>query len=68
MNFLPVVQRELLVAARKGSGAWFRFAAVLLGTGFFLLLWSTPIRAQPQVVSDVVFRVLASALFGFALL
>lgn len=68
MNFLPVVQRELLVAARKGSGAWFRFSAVLLGTGFFLLLWSTPIRAQPQVVSDVVFRVLASALFGFALM
>ena len=68
MNFLPVVQRELRVAARKGSGAWFRFGAVLLGLGFFLLLWSTPIRAQPQVVSDIVFRVLATALFGFSLL
>lgn len=68
MNFLPVLQRELLVEARRGAGAWLRFLAVLLGLGFFALLWSTPLRLQPQRVSDVSFTVLASALFVFAAL
>jgi len=68
MNFLPVVQRELLVAARNGAGVWFRFVAALGGVGFFALLWMTPVKAQPQLVSDIVFRVLAGALFGFGLL
>lgn len=67
MNFLPVVQRELLVAARSGSGVWFRFVAALAGMAFFVLLWCTPIQSQPQLVSDIVFRVLGGTLFGFAL-
>jgi hypothetical protein len=67
MNFLPVVQRELLVAARMRSDLWFRFVAALGGMAFFVLLWSTPIQSQPQLVSDIVFRVLGGALFGFAL-
>lgn len=67
MNFLPVVQRELLVAARNGSGVWFRFVAALAGMAFFVLLWCTPIQSQPRLVSDIVFRVLGGAMFGFAL-
>jgi hypothetical protein len=43
MTFLPVVARELRVAARKRSTFWLRVAAALvglvLGTGFLIICW-----------------------------
>lgn len=41
MSFLPIVERELRVAARKRNTTWFRLAAALaalvIGTGFLLM-------------------------------
>ena len=61
MNFLPIVNRELSVAARKRSTFWLRVAAALAGLvigGGFLLL--TAVRGgRPAEMGAVLFNVLA---------
>lgn len=66
MTLLPVAHRELLVQARNGSGTWARFLSALGGLALFGLLWVTPMQAQPQVVSEVVFLTLTWLLFAYA--
>ncbi len=67
MSFLPVVQRELRVAARAGSTRWTRFLAALAGISVFCVLLATPFRTQPQILSTLLFQVMASGLFAYAL-
>lgn len=66
MNFLPVVERELITLARRGAGQWGRFVAVLTGTVLFILLWQTPLQAQPQALSQLTFGVFSWGLCLFA--
>src|SRR5437667_86278 len=43
MTFLPIVERELRVAARRAATHWMRFFAALAAMLIWLLLaWSTP--------------------------
>ena len=66
MSFLPIAHRELLVSARRGSGAWVRFLSALGGVVLFALLWMSPLRRDPQSISQIVFYSLASLLFLYA--
>jgi hypothetical protein len=68
MSFLPVVHRELLVAARLPGGAWFRFLVALAGFALFSVLLATPIGAQPATLSEILFQVLSGLVFLYALL
>ncbi len=61
MTFLPVVQRELLVAARSATVRWQRFAAIALGIAVFLVVLATT-RRQPTVVSERLFYGLSGLL------
>ncbi len=67
MNFLPVVHRELLVAARDGGHRRFRTLTIVGGLGVFLLLWSASNRAMPEQISEILFLMLGAALFAYAL-
>ena len=61
MTFLPVVQRELLVAARSATVRWQRFGAVAIGIVLFLVVLATH-QHQPKIVGQSLFYTLASLL------
>jgi len=67
MNFLPVVHRELLVAARHGGHQRFRFLATLAGLAVFLLLWMSPQKTAPERLGILVFHLLGGALLAYAI-
>ena len=58
MNWMPIVNRELQVAARKRSTFWMRIVAALtamiIGSGYlrFSLLPSTPFQMEQMLTSD----------------
>jgi hypothetical protein len=66
MTFLPIVERELRVAARLRGSYWSRFAAAGLGVLLtFWALWAT--RQAPSTLSGaVLFKTLGVALFIYA--
>lgn len=66
MSFLPIAHRELLVSARRSTGAWVRFLSALGGVALFAMLWVSPLRRDPQTVSQIVFYSLAGLLFLYA--
>ncbi|KAB2667721.1 MAG: ABC transporter permease subunit [Verrucomicrobia bacterium] len=68
MSFLPVVHRELLVAARSGAMGPVRFLAAMGGVALFSVLLATPVHARPQVLAEVLFQIMGGAVFGYALL
>lgn len=68
MNFLPVVHRELLVAARDGGHRRLQTLAIVGGLCAFLLMWSARNRAMPQQISETLFLMLAAALLLYAVL
>ena len=67
MTFLPIVVRELRVAARRRSTYWVRSAAALAvliaGTWLFLMMQNSP----PQVLSSWLFGLLTGAAVLYAL-
>ena len=67
MTFLPIVVRELRVAARRRSTYWVRTAAALAvliaGTWLFLMMQNSP----PQVLSSWLFGLLTGAAVLYAL-
>lgn len=69
MTLLPIVGRELRVAARRPGTYWFRVAVatVALGAGLIMLLGSSSWRS-PSQVGDSVFSAIAVVLLCFALL
>jgi hypothetical protein len=69
MSFLPIVGRELRVAARRPVTAWVRFAAVLGAVALFgLLVRSAPAGASAQEIAAGLHLALALPLFGYCLL
>src|ERR1043165_4056238 len=62
MIFLPVVERELRVIARRPGTYWMRFAAALVGIGLAAWVWAIA-RYQPSGLSLALFY----SLSGFAL-
>lgn len=70
MNFLPIVMRELRLAARKGATFWIRIAAalltVLIGLGFLLVGMLTEI--PPNAVGSGLFSLLTWLAFPVAAL
>lgn len=65
MTFLPVVQRELQVAARSAGVRWQRFVAVALGVMVFALIVVIS-RQTPRAVAGPLFHTLASVLWIMA--
>lgn len=65
MTFLPVVQRELLVASRSAMIRWQRFGAVALGVGVFLVVMLGS-QQTPQLVGGQLFYLLAALLWVLA--
>ena len=67
MTFLPIVVRELRVAARRRSTYWVRSAAALAvliaGTWLFLMMQHSP----PQALATTLFGVLTGAAVLYAL-
>lgn len=68
MTFLPIVARELRVAARRGSTYWLRTGAALLvlvlGTWVFLMMHNAP----PKEIAPVLFGILAGTAVLYCLL
>jgi ABC-type Na+ efflux pump permease subunit len=68
MNFLPIVGRELRVAARRRGTYWMRFSVALLGIG--LCAWTLLTMGRfldPQRVGQQVFYVLSGLAFLYCL-
>jgi len=69
MTFLPIVSRELRVAARRRSTYWLRIGAAMavlvLGTWFFLMMQHD---SPPQEVSRVLFGIMTGGAVLYALL
>src|SRR5436305_4590793 len=71
MTFLPIVERELRVAARKRSTFWVRIAAALvaliIGSGFLLLATLGNFGAGPGSFGRGLFATLTWMSFAVAL-
>ena len=69
MTFLPIVSRELRVAARRRSTYWVRIGAavavLVLGTWFFLMMQHD---SPPQEMSRVLFGIMTGGAVLYALL
>jgi len=68
MTFLPIVVRELRVAARRRSTYFFRFAAAVLGLLVLLWIMLLPEFRSPQMLGKALFSGLATVSFCYALL
>jgi ABC-type transport system involved in multi-copper enzyme maturation permease subunit len=69
MIFLPVVQRELLVASRRSSTYWTRFAAVLVTLGVCVWVWlSAETYSSSAQRGKMLFYVISGLAFVYALL
>src|SRR5437016_4980222 len=66
MNFLPVVERELRVAARRGTTHWARFALTLVLALVTISELSTNRSSSPGLVAASVFKWLVSGAFVLA--
>ncbi len=69
MTILPIVERELRVAARKRGTYWLRFFAALavIGLGVCLLV-TAPASIQSHRLGKILFGFQGSVAFGFCLL
>ena len=69
MTFLPIVERELLVAAQERDTYWLRFVAALavIGLGLCLVL-TAPSSAPAHQVGEILFSFQGELAFGFCLL
>src|SRR5580765_6702287 len=69
MMFLPIVARELRVAARKRSTFWVRtlaaLAVILLGTFFFLMMQRE--QSTPHEIAQVLFGLLTGSAVIYSL-
>ncbi|MEI7732448.1 MAG: ABC transporter permease [Verrucomicrobiota bacterium] len=63
MIFLPIVERELRVAARGRAAYWTRFAAGLGAIGFTIMILVSMTYASPSAVGQSLFTGLASVVF-----
>lgn len=69
MTFLPIVERELRVAARKRATHWFRFFAALGAMAAMLLvLFGNPASTPQQSLGKWVFHTISAMAFAFCLL
>jgi ABC-type transport system involved in cytochrome c biogenesis permease component len=63
MPFLPIVERELRVAARRPSTSLARFLVALVGIILWLGLAATSHRHPPAYIGELLFNILALLLF-----
>src|SRR5512136_906820 len=68
MTFLPIVERELRVAARRPGTYWTRWFAALGMLATWMVLGVAIRRAQPAEVSKTLFLALGILALGFSLL
>jgi ABC-type transport system involved in cytochrome c biogenesis permease component len=69
MTFLPIVERELRVAARKKGTHWLWFSAGLVAmTAAFMVLVGGQVSTAPQSLGRWVFSVISALAFAFSLL
>jgi ABC-type transport system involved in multi-copper enzyme maturation permease subunit len=68
MTFLPIVERELRVAARRKNTFWTRMAVALLATMLTLPLLATAFFPLPVNAGEMIFGALSGALFAYCLL
>ncbi len=68
MTFLPIVERELRVAARRPGTYWTRWFAALGMLATWVVLGVAIRRAQPAEVSKTLFLALGIMALGFSLL
>ncbi len=68
MTLLPVVARELRVAARRGSSYWGRSLAALVAMGVFAWIFLLERHAAPSQIGQTLFRVIAVLAYVFAAL
>jgi ABC-type Na+ efflux pump permease subunit len=68
MTFLPVVERELRVAARRRATHVIRLVAASVGFGVTIWILIAARDAQPQEISGVLFSVMVVLVFLFAFL
>ena len=59
MTFLPIVDRELRVAARRGGTYWMRMGAALVGVVLIVWVWLMMLRRSPRETGLVVFIALS---------
>ncbi|HEY3860300.1 MAG TPA: ABC transporter permease subunit [Verrucomicrobiae bacterium] len=65
MTFLPVVERELRVAARRRSAYWGRFAAGLAGSVLFALIWKAADESEQDRGADAL-QAISAVIFVYA--
>src|SRR4030095_12909288 len=70
MTFLPIVERELRVAARRPMTYWTRFSAASLAIVISAWVWLGLARrdAPPASLGQTLFGALSVLVFGFCLL
>src|ERR1700752_1031715 len=69
MTFLPVVERELRVAARRQYTYWTRFFAALAALGLCAWIWTGLMGDQPAPErGQTLFRVISALAFAYTLL
>jgi ABC-type transport system involved in cytochrome c biogenesis permease component len=67
VTFLPIVERELRISARRKGTHWLRFfAALLVITVVFILLLGNP-RCSPPQLGKTIFEAVSVLAFGFSL-
>jgi ABC-type transport system involved in multi-copper enzyme maturation permease subunit len=68
MTFLPIVQRELRVAARRSSTYWLRFFAALAVLVMWIVLLMGTRRMTPAQLSQHILTMLGSLTLGFCMM
>jgi len=68
MTFLPIVQRELRVAARRSSTYWLRFFAALAVLVMWIVLLVGTQRMTPAQLSQHIITMLGSLTLGFCMM
>ena len=68
MTFLPIVQRELRVAARRSSTYWLRFFAALVVLVIWIVLLMGTRRMTPAQLSQHILTMLGSLTLGFCMM
>jgi hypothetical protein len=68
MTFLPIVERELRVAARRPVTYWTRFSAASLAIVISAWIWLVMRDAPPAGLGQTLFGALSVLFFGFCLL
>ena len=59
MTFLPIVDRELRVAARRGGTYWMRLGAALVAIVVGVWIWGMMVRKAPKEMGFVIFVALS---------